>query len=65
MSLQAVSRSGWWEAYCSIAIVACNWACGGHNSFGTVDDGRANSLKIGVKASLDYVYFGMIFDVLR
>ena len=60
-----VPTNGGRAAYCSIAIVACNRASSGHNSFGSVGDSRANGLKIGVEATLKYGYFGIIFDVLR
>ena len=57
--------NGGCKAYCSIAIVACNWASSGDDGFSSVGDGRANGLKISIKATLDYSHFGIIFDVLR
>lgn len=65
VSMYEVPMNRGWAAYCSIAIVACNWACGGHNSFGSAGDGWTNGLKIGVKATLNYGHFDVIFDVLR
>lgn len=64
-SIYEVPMNGGCKAYCSIAIVACNWASSGDDSFSSVGDGRANGLKISIKATLDYSHFGIIFDVLR